>query len=105
MAAPIVEQVGEPTQRSATVTTTKSYSLDPELGKESITAITPLSGLPLGSYYQVEQDKKGNLWFITSYELIKYDGNSFIRYSALPVKEGSFDQMAIDPRRSTRRAF
>ncbi len=80
VAPPIVTPIGPANPLPVTVTT-KPYSLDPSMGKEAISSITPADGLPAARFYfNVVQDKAGNFWFTSSTKIIKYDGHNFTSY-------------------------
>lgn len=94
IAPPIVIPV-KPAKPLLAKTTSKPYSLDSRMGKESITTITPANGLPAGYYFDVVQDKTGNLWFQTTFNIIKYDGHSFVTYPLVPGENVQCDGLAI----------
>jgi signal transduction histidine kinase/ligand-binding sensor domain-containing protein len=96
IAPPIITAITPAKKKSVTVTS-KPYSLDPRMGKEAITTITPANGLPLGRFYRgFVQDYTGNLWFANGTNIIKYDGQNFISYPLVPGKNVYCNEIAID---------
>ena len=94
VAPPLVTPIA-PAKLITPTITSKPYSLDPLIGKEAITAITPANGLPVGYYGDVVQDKTGNLWLNNSYNIIKYDGHNFTTYPLPPGDYAFFKEIAI----------
>ena len=95
VAPPIVTPISPAKPMRVTVTS-KPYSLDPRMGKEAISTITPANGLPLGNYIDFVQDNIGNIWFNSRTNIIKYDGLNFTSYPLVPGDNVFCHQIAID---------
>ena len=95
IAPPIVIPFTNEGVRLSPVITSKPYTLDENMGKETVTSFSSEAGLPFGTYYQIEQDDHGNLWMNTGYELVKYDGHSFHSYKP-PSTNYYIQTIAVD---------
>jgi len=95
IAPPIVTPISPANPLPVTITS-KPFSLDPRMGKEAITTITPANGLPLGRFYRgFVQDRTGNIWFSNTTNIIKYEGQNFISYPLPPGENVRCTDFAI----------
>ncbi len=94
LALPVFTKMAPSTPMQVTITS-KPFSLDPRMGKEAITTITPTNGLPAGTYGNVVQDNTGNLWFGNYDNIIKYDGMNFTSYPVVSGKDEGFLGIAM----------